>query len=118
MFKNRHFRKAQADLKKAEAGSRKAQVVSKKAKALSKKAQTVSFSKELVVKDIVKEARTIDIAPAAAERFAKIVAEKVSKWAEGRGNITQNDLNIQIAREIERFNSDLSFVYKNRGKII
>lgn len=83
-----------------------------------KKAKAKSFSKELVVKDIMLEAKILGISVGAAEVFAEKVAIKVSTWAKQRESVTEDDINMQIAKEINRYNKDLAFVYKNRGKII
>ena len=97
-------RKAKAQLQKALAGSRKA--------------KELSFSKAVVVRDIMFEAKALGISQGSAKVFAEKVAEKVTKWAERRASITEDDINAQIAKEISKYNKDLSFIYKNRGKII
>ena len=77
-----------------------------------------AFSKTLIVKDIMLEAKVLGISVGAAEQYAKKVSEKVVKWAERREAVTEDDINMEIAKEINKYNKDLSFVYKNRGKII
>lgn len=89
-----------------------------KTKTERKKAKAITFSKKLIVKDITLEAKILGIASGSAEIFAEKVAEKVAKWAEKRESVTEDDINMQIAKEINRYNKDLAFVYKNRGKII
>lgn len=111
-------KKAKADSRKAIANSEKALTDSKKAKAGSKKTIAHSFSKALVVKDIEREARALNIPVGAAEKYAEKIAEKVEKWVCCRGGVTQADIDSVIAREAEKYNNDLAFVYKNRGKII
>ncbi|MBQ6127953.1 hypothetical protein IJI69_04720 [Candidatus Saccharibacteria bacterium] len=83
-----------------------------------KKAIAKSFSKTAVVKDILLEAKVLGIASGSAKVFAEKVAEKVAKWAERRESVTEDDINTQIAKEINRYSKDLAFVYQNRGKII
>lgn len=78
----------------------------------------MKFSKAYVVKDIMLEAKVLGISAGAAKVFAEKVAEKVAKWAERRESVTEDDINTQIAKEINRYSKDLAFVYKNRGKII
>ena len=51
-------------------------------------------------------------------RCAEKVADKIAKWAERREEVTQADIDAQIAKEVSRYSKDLAFVYKNRGKII
>lgn len=102
-------RKAEAKCKKAQAGCAKAKTGFKKAGA---------FSKAAIIKDIKTEARILKISAGSAEKYAEKVAEKVSAWAEKREKVTRDDLNRLIAKEIAKYNKDLAFMYKNRGKII
>lgn len=78
----------------------------------------MKFSKTYVVKDIMLEAKVLGISAGSAKVFAEKVAEKVAKWAERRESVTEDDINTQIAKEINRYSKDLAFVYRNRGKII
>ncbi len=85
---------------------------------MSKKAKTVTVSKDLVVKDLTRQVKALSIPVASAEKYLDVVAEKVCKWAEARGRITESDLNSEIAKQIRKYNNDLAFIYENRGKII
>ncbi len=111
-------RKAQPKRKLAIAKSKKAKAESEKTLAGSIKARELSFSKNVVVRDIMFEAKVLGISEGAAEKFAEKVSERVTKWAEQRESITEDDINTQIAKEINKYSKDLAFVYKNRGKII
>ena len=111
-------KKALTKSKKAQTERNLAQAKSKKALAGSNKAKALSFSKAVVVRDIMFEAKVLGISVGAAEEFAEKVSEKVVKWAERRQSVTEDDLNTQIAKEINKYNKDLAFIYKNRGKII
>ena len=102
--------------KKAKTECEKARAKCKKAKAGLEKAE--AFSKKAIVKDIKTEAKILKISAGAAEKYAEKVAEKISVWTEKRGKVTQDDLDRLIAKEIAKYNKDLAFVYKNRGKII
>ena len=104
--------------RKAKAASKKAIAVSKKAGAESSKTQAETFSKELVVKDIMKQARALNISQAAVEKYVDRVAEKVNGWVAARGKVTEDDINSIIAKEIKKYNRDIAFIYENRGKII
>ena len=97
---------------------KKAKTESKKAGANSSKAVSGSFSKELVVKDILKQARALNIPQAAVEKYVDRVAEKVDGWVMARGKVTEDDINSIIAKEIKKYNRDIAFIYENRGKII
>ena len=76
------------------------------------------FSKDSLEKDILKEAKIIKLPSGEAKGFSGKVAEKVAKWAEKRGEITENDINLKVADELKKYSKDLAFIYKNRGKII
>ncbi|MBO7720389.1 hypothetical protein J6S35_02000 [Candidatus Saccharibacteria bacterium] len=78
----------------------------------------MKFSKKQVVKDIMLEAKVLGISAGAGEKYAEKVADKIAKWAERREEVTQADIDAQIAKEVSRYSKDLAFVYKNRGKII
>ena len=76
------------------------------------------MSKALIVKDIMLESKILRISTGSAKAFAEKTAEKVAKWAEKKGGVTENDINSQIAKEIKKYSKDLAFIYENRGKII
>lgn len=76
------------------------------------------FSKARLVKEIITEGKVLGLHPGSTELIAEKVAEKVSEWSSGRSEITKDDLTRITARELARYNKDLSFVYKNRDKII
>ncbi|MBR5621351.1 hypothetical protein IKW75_02630 [Candidatus Saccharibacteria bacterium] len=90
----------------------------RKAKAQREKAKAETFSKELVVKDLLRQARALNIPAASAESYINAVAEKVDAWVKARGRVTESDINAIVAKEIKKYNEDLSFIYENRGKII
>lgn len=110
--------KAEAELKKAKAQKIKAKPQRILAKAKTKKPQTLKLSESVIAKDILKEARVLKISNETAEKYVKIVSEKVTRWAEKRATVTRLDINRQIAKEIKKYNKDLAFIYENRGKII
>ena len=102
--------------KKAQEKSAKPQAKSKKAQKVCKKPE--AFSKTALENDILKEAKIIKIPVGEAKGFSGKVAEKVAKWVEKRGEVTASDVNAKVADEIKKYNKDLAFIYKNRGKII
>ena len=99
---------------KQERNKNKQERNAEKAEAESEK----SFSREKLVQEILREAKVLNIAPGAAEEYAKKVAEKTEKWVEKRGGVTESDISRVVAKEMEKYSRDLSFVYQNRGKII
>ncbi|MBR5408464.1 hypothetical protein IK112_00765 [Candidatus Saccharibacteria bacterium] len=103
---------------KAQASKDLAKVEKIKAKAKSKKVGTNKFSEKDLIKDILREGKTIGASEKVVEKYAPKVAEKVRKWVEKRAEVTKDDVNRMVAKEIEKYNRDLAFIYKNRGKII
>ena len=49
----------------------------------------VTFSRRVLKRDILREAKVLKIAPGSAAAIADIVVEKVAKWAVCRGEITE-----------------------------
>ena len=66
----------------------------------------------------MREARVLGIEPGAAALFAEKVAGKVAIWAKKRSAVTNDDLDRMLSKELEKYNWDLSYIFKNRGKII
>ncbi len=77
-----------------------------------------TFSRTALVKDIIKNAKAINIPIGSAEIFAEKTADHVEKWIKTRAKVTETDLNRVIAQKLATFNRDLAFFYKNSGKII
>ena len=80
--------------------------------------QTVAFSRRMLKRDILREAKVLKIALGSAEAIADITVEKVAHWAEGRGAITERDLDKIVAQKLKPYNEDLAYVFRERGKII
>lgn len=76
------------------------------------------FNKNKLKQDILNEAKVLGIAGTTAEMIAERSAEAVEKWMKGRAMVTQEDLSRKIADELEKYNADLAYVYKIRGRII
>lgn len=84
----------------------------------SKEPSSVAFSRRILKRDILREAKILEIVPGSAEAIADIVVEKVAKWVGDRAEITEADLDRVVAKKMEPYNKDLAYVFKNRGKII
>ena len=76
------------------------------------------FSQRRLQDDILREAKILGMHMGTAELIAKKVTSKTRKWMKDRGTITEDDLTRVVSRELSRYNKDLAFMYKNRGKII
>lgn len=113
--------KAKAIQKKAQTERKIAQATKDLAKAEKIKARAIrniAVSESELVKDILREAKSLGIEQDEAKIYVKIVARKVSDWANERTEVTRRDIDGQISKDISKYNADLAFIYKNRGKII
>lgn len=90
----------------------------RKSQAQPQSVKAKTFSIEDLKKDILHEAKLLKISETVAQMIAGRVAEKVEKWIEKRAAVTNDDLNRQLAKELQKYNADLAYVYQNRGKII
>ena len=84
--------------------------------------QTRTRAKEFSVKelksDILREAKILKIPDDVAKMAATRTAEQIQKWIDKRTAVTIEDLNRQAAKELKKYNADLSYVYQIRGTII
>lgn len=80
--------------------------------------QSFEFSEEKVKTEILQDAKSLHLPLANAEVVAEKVATATGKWVAKRATVTQDDIWRRVAVEIAKYNSDLAYVYQNRGKII
>lgn len=78
----------------------------------------MNFSKKQLATEIRKEAQVLNLHMGAVEAIIEKVVERVDGWSRDRTVITRDDLERKVAQEIGRYNKDLAYLYKNRGKII
>ena len=78
----------------------------------------VTFDVETLRKDILTEAKVLNLPSNTIRPIADKVAAQVAVWMAKRPAVTVDDLNRRIAMEIAKYNADLAYVYQNRGKII
>lgn len=83
-----------------------------------KKIEPQVFSERSLQKELMHEAKAVGIAVGVAEVITLKIAKRVSERVAKRTVITADDLNRFVAEEAEKYNKDLSYVYKNRDKII
>lgn len=84
----------------------------------NRKLETMSFSEKTLQDELLHSAKAIGLSVGAAELVAEKVTKKVAERIAKRAAITVDDLNRFVAEEAEKYNKDLAYVYKNRGKII
>lgn len=85
---------------------------------MKKKSEKIVFDEQALRAEIVRNARGVGMPLGAAEIVAEKAAKATADWVTKRSAITSDDLNRVIARETEKYSTDLAYVYKNRGKII
>lgn len=87
---------------------------------MSKKSsqKPIVFNEKELQQDLVHSAKALGISAAVAETISLKIAKKVAERLSKRAAVTMDDLNRFIATEAEKYNKDLAYVYKNRGKII
>lgn len=110
--------KAQANLKQAKAKIIKAKPKRILARTKKSKPQPLKFSKNDLTKDIIRNAKVLGISDKVSARYADNVSDRISQWVRVRGIVTTSDINKKVAQELEKYNQDLAFIYKQKGKII
>lgn len=81
-------------------------------------AQTFTFNEQDLYKDLMRNAKVLGISVAAAELMSLAIAKKVAQRVAKRAAITTDDLNRFVAEAADKYNKDLAYFYRNRGKII
>lgn len=94
--------------------------VLKKSKRSLKKSKSVKekpkFSRLKLHRDIMREGRVLNRHAGAMEVVADKVCEEIEKWAKERGEITQKDLDKATAARIRKYDADVAYLYRMRGK--
>jgi len=94
------------------------QPVAASGKRRRQKSQPVSFSEKALQEEILQNALALKIPSGVAEVITAQVAQQVSTWVEKRSVVTMDDVWRRVALEARKYNTDLAYVYQNRGKII
>ncbi len=79
---------------------------------------TSEVTVEGLKKEILREARVVELPMGVAEVVAAKIAEQTMRWVKKRPAVTREDLDRQIAKVAAKYSEDLAYVYQNRGKII
>lgn len=85
---------------------------------MKKKTESTVFNEKDLQEDLMRSARVVGLSVGAAEVIVGKIVQKVAEHLAKRAVVTADDLNRFIATEAEKYNKDLAYVYKNRGKII
>ncbi len=76
------------------------------------------FNREKITKELKIDAKGLGIPSGAADVFIEKTLSATEKKLKNNKIITENDLERTIAKELQKYNADFAYVYKNRGKII
>lgn len=80
--------------------------------------QKVKFSRKKLVQEIMFEAAVLGRHLGSTKIVVEKVADEVEKWAEKRAYITEDDITKVASEKLQKYDKDLAYIYKNRGKII
>lgn len=76
------------------------------------------FNEDELRKELKIDAKGIGIPSGAAEIFINHIIKAVKNSIKHKQIITKKDLERTITKELEKYNADFAYVYKNRDKII
>ena len=76
------------------------------------------FDEKMLKKELLIDAVGVGIPIGSAEIFVNETLKSVKKSLKTKKIITENDLERLVTKELNKYNKDLAYVYKNRDKII
>ncbi len=76
------------------------------------------FDERKLADELRCESRSLGIPAGSAEVIIEEVIKSVCTWLEKRSLITKGDLERVVSRELNKYNEDLAYIYRNRDKII
>lgn len=76
------------------------------------------FSTLSLKRDIMREGRVLNRHVGAMELIAEKVSKEVEKWVLERGEVTKADIDRVTAARIRKYDADVAYLYRNRGKIV
>lgn len=76
------------------------------------------FSELKLRRDIMREGRVLNRHPGAMEIVADKVCREVEKWAKERDEVTQKELDKATAARIRKYDADVAYLYRMRGRWI
>lgn len=83
-----------------------------------KKAKTFNVTPKALKVELQNEAKILGLPSSTSDLIIERVMKRITKWLEERPAVTETDLNRKLASELKKYNTDLAYVYQNRGKII
>lgn len=76
------------------------------------------YSSAALKKQILANAKSLQIAEKWAEAIADQTTKHVDAWIKNRSVVTEADITRIAHQKLETLNSDLAYIFKNRGKIL
>ena len=76
------------------------------------------FDQTKITKELKIDAKALGIPSGAAEDFIKHALKATTKKLSNKKIITYSDLKRTLTKELQKYNKDLAYVYKNRDTII
>lgn len=86
--------------------------------AKTKRKNCYEYSRDGIKQHILRNARSIKLPQGWAEQIAERVAKSIDDWIADKELVTEDDIRIEIAKELEPLSPDLAFAYRNHDKII
>ena len=91
----------------------------KKSTSILKKSTSVKgFSKLRLHRDIMREGRVLNRHAGAMEIVADKVCREMEKWADGRAEVSQKEVDRATAARIRKYDADLAYIFRTRGSWI
>ena len=78
----------------------------------------IKFDEDKIRTDLRIDAKGIGIPTGTADAFIEQTLKATKRAVKGKPAITEKDLIRIISKELEKYNPDFAYVYRNRGKII
>ena len=103
-------------LRKSKSDFRKSTKILKKSKRGMQK--SIGFSKLKLHRDIMREGRVLNRHAGAMEIVADKVCREMEKWADGRAEITQAELDKATAAKMRKYDADVAYIFRTRGSWI
>lgn len=78
----------------------------------------ITIDTKLLTRNLKIDAKAVGIPAGAAEIFIEKTLKAAQASLKSKTIITDKDLDRAIVKELQKYNADLAYVYKNRDKII
>jgi len=76
------------------------------------------YSSAALKKQIMAEAKSLNIAEHWAEIIANKTVQHVDAWVKNRSIVTETDIDRIACSKLQELNPDLAYIHQNHGKIL